>query len=69
MLSMMARGFFSESSLLILPIVALFIFMAVFTLVTIRILRADKESIHLLADLPFADEKSRETSADWGTRL
>ncbi len=63
MLSMMARGFFSDSSLLILPIVALFIFMAVFTIVTVRVLRTDKKSIHLLADLPFADEKSRETSA------
>lgn len=57
MLSMMAQGFFSQSSLLILPLVALFIFMAVFTLITIRTLRADAEAIQAAASLPLAEEQ------------
>lgn len=58
MLSMMAQGFFNESSVLVMPIIALFIFMAVFTVVTMRVLRTDKEVIDTLAGLPLADEES-----------
>lgn len=59
MLSMMAQGFFNESSLLILPIISLAIFMAVFCFVTVRALRIDKETIQDLAALPLAEERSR----------
>lgn len=66
MLSMMAQGFFSESSLLILPIVALFIFMAVFTLITVRALRADKDSIRALAGMPLVEDCNLITDSDPG---
>ena len=66
MLSMMAQGFFSQSSLLILPIIALFIFMAVFALVTLRVLRTDKESLQVLAGLPLDEDSNRQS--DGGQR-
>ena len=56
MLSMMAKNFFSESPLLMFPIAALLIFIAVFTVVTIKVLRTDKESLQTVAGLPLADD-------------
>lgn len=56
MLSMMAKDFFTQSPLLIFPIAALFIFIAVFTIVTIGVLRTDKESLRAIAGLPLADD-------------
>jgi hypothetical protein len=53
---MMSKNFFSESPLLMFPIVALFIFMAVFTVVTIKVLRTDKDSLRVVAGLPLADD-------------
>lgn len=56
MLSLMAKGFFSESSLMIFPLIALFLFIAVFTVITVRALRMDKETLHDIAGLPLADD-------------
>jgi hypothetical protein len=59
MLSMMAKSFFSESALLVLPIVSLIIFMVVFSLITIQALRIDKEKVRTMAALPLAEDLNR----------
>jgi hypothetical protein len=56
MLSIMAKDFFSESPLLLFPVAALFIFIAIFTVVTIRVLRTEKEALQVVAVLPLADD-------------
>ena len=66
MLSMMAQSFFNESTVLIWPIVALFIFIAVFTLVTIRTIRTDKESLRAVAGLPLAEDHNFVIHGDSG---
>jgi len=57
MLSLLASEYFENSPLLVLPIVALVIFMAVFTSVTVRALRQDRREIERLARLPLADDE------------
>jgi hypothetical protein len=56
MLSIMAKGFFTSSPLLFYPVLALMIFVAVFTFITIRVLRSDKGALSRAAALPLADE-------------
>ena len=56
MLSVMAKGFFESSPLLIFPIAALLLFILVFTAITIRTLWTDAESLQQVAGLPLDDE-------------
>lgn len=56
MLSMMAKGFFANSPVLFFPVVALLIFIGVFTLITIRVLRTDKIALQEVAGLPLTDD-------------
>lgn len=55
MLSMMAKGFFMDSPLIFFPVLALVIFMTVFTAITIRTLRSSRESLQHVAGLPLDD--------------
>ena len=68
MLSFMAKGFFHESTVLMWPIVALFIFIAVFTAITIRTLRTDKESLSAIAGLPLAEDLPLAAHGDTGAK-
>jgi hypothetical protein len=56
MLSFMAKGFFSDSEVMFLPLLALFIFLGVFVFVVIRVLRTDRASLQRVAALPLADD-------------
>lgn len=56
MLSVIAKGFFSSSPVLIFPILALLLFLFIFTVITIRVLATDRETIHKLTVLPLVDE-------------
>ena len=55
MLSLLAREFFERSPLLVLPIGALFLFLAIFTVSTVRALRARKSDVARMAALPLQD--------------
>lgn len=55
MLSMMAKGFFTDSPLIFFPVVALLVFLVTFTLITIRTLRSSNESLQHVACLPLSD--------------
>ncbi len=56
MLSMMAKGFFTDSPLIFFPVLALVIFLVAFTFITIRTLRSSKESLQHVAGLPLSDD-------------
>lgn len=56
MLSAIAKGYFSSSSVLVYPIVALLLFLAAFTIISIRVLSQSRESIDATAALPLADD-------------
>ena len=56
MLSMMAKGFFTESPLIFFPVLALVIFLVTFTFITIRTLRSSNESLQHVAGLPLVDD-------------
>ena len=55
MLSMMAKGFFTDSPLIFFPVLALVIFIATFTVITVRTLRSSNESLQHVAGLPLFD--------------
>ena len=52
MMSFMSRDFFHQSPVLWLPVVALLVFLALFTVVTVRALRRSKVEIDRVARLP-----------------
>jgi hypothetical protein len=56
----MHRELLAQSHLLILPIVALFLFIAVFVAVVIRAMARSRADIDAHAALPFADEDRHE---------
>lgn len=56
MLSIIAKGFFASSPLLFYPILALVLFLALFTVLTVRVLRSDKSTLNDAAALPLADD-------------
>jgi hypothetical protein len=56
MLSFVALDFFQKSPLLILPLIALGIFVTVFLTTTARALLTDKAKMDELAALPFRDQ-------------
>jgi hypothetical protein len=56
MLSMMAKGFFTDSPLIFFPVLALVIFLVTFTFITVRTLRSSSESLQHIASLPLGDD-------------
>ena len=56
MLSFMAKGFFGASNVLVFPLVALFVFLVVFTAMSVRAWRTDKRILESVAALPLSDE-------------
>ncbi len=52
MLSMMAKGFFTDSPLIFFPVLALVLFLITFTVITVRTLRSSAESLQHVAGLP-----------------
>ena len=64
MLSFMARDYFGANELLLMPLVAFILFIGIFTLVTVRALRADTQEIELMAGLPLADDVPDTSGAD-----
>jgi len=56
----MHKELLAQSQLLILPIIALFLFIAVFVAVVIRTMSRSKNDIAEQAALPFADEDRHE---------
>ena len=56
MLSVMAKGFFLDSPLIFFPVLALFLFIVVFTAVTVRTLRGSDEQLQHAAGLPLLDD-------------
>lgn len=59
MLSWLASDFFSQSPVLLLPVIALVLFFLVFTMMSLRALRMPREQVEVLASLPFDGEASR----------
>ena len=57
MLRQLSADYFARSPLLIYPVLALAIFMAVFLLVSVRALRARREEIDRMASLPLSDSE------------
>jgi len=57
MLTSIASDFFAKSPLLALPVIAMAIFMTVFTLGAVRTFRTDKKKLDEVANLPFAHEE------------
>lgn len=55
MLSFIALDYFQKSPLLILPLIALGIFVTVFVAVTVRAMLTDKSRLEALAALPLRD--------------
>ena len=58
MLSLMAGELFAESPILIAPIVALWIFVCLFALLTWKAIRRSKGAIEHLAHLPLEADRS-----------
>lgn len=56
MLGAMAREFFASSPLLALPVIALCLFLAAFTLITWRALRRKPAELEPIARLPLDDD-------------
>lgn len=52
-----ARQFFADSPVIVYPIVALLLFIAVFLVVTVRTLRTQKTELDALARIPLGDEE------------
>ncbi len=59
MIGWMAKEFFLRSPVLMLPVIALVIFMVAFVGITLRTLRARKQDMGRLAQLPFESEEGR----------
>lgn len=58
MISWLASDFFSQSPVLILPIVGLIVFMVVFTVMAIRAWRLSGDEIDDLSNQPLADDSA-----------
>lgn len=58
MLSALASDFFAASPLLMLPVVALILFLAAFTVVTWRALRKKPAELEPIARLPLGDDET-----------
>lgn len=58
MISWMAKEFFAASPVLVLPVIALVIFMLAFALIACRTLLTRKAEFDRLANLPFEDEEN-----------
>ena len=56
MLSLMAQDFFAKSPVLLFPVLALFLFLIAFAVITWRALRQDRSELDRLARLPLADD-------------
>jgi cbb3-type cytochrome oxidase subunit 3 len=56
MLSTLASEFFAASPFLLLPVIALFLFLCAFTAVTWRALRKKPAELEPIARLPLADD-------------
>lgn len=63
MLSALASDFFAASPLLLLPVIALLLFLAAFTAVTWRALRKKPAELENIARLPLGDD-DRENRSD-----
>jgi hypothetical protein len=57
MMRAMSAEFFSRSPLLIFPLIALGIFMAVFLCITARTLLTRRDELQRMAELPLTEEK------------
>jgi cbb3-type cytochrome oxidase subunit 3 len=55
-MSAIARQFFADSPVIVFPIFALLLFVAVFIVVTVRALRTQPSEIDALARIPLADD-------------
>lgn len=66
MLSMMAKGFFTDSPLIFFPVLAMMIFFITFTVITIRTLRSSNDSLQYAAALPLDldDPRSEKATSD-----
>ena len=53
-----ASDFFSESPVLLLPLLALFLFLAVFIAVSVRAARMQRGAVEALARMPLEDQAS-----------
>ena len=56
-MSSIARQFFADSPVIFFPVLALILFITVFLLVTVRVLRARREDIDALARIPLGDSE------------
>ncbi len=61
MLSLMAKEFFAQSPVMIFPLVALFLFLAVFTVLSIRAFLRPKEAIEMMAKMPLEGDGEAST--------
>ena len=55
----MYKDLFLQSPLLVLPVVAMFLFLAVYLLVTIRVTLAARSDIEAAARLPLGDDHGK----------
>jgi cbb3-type cytochrome oxidase subunit 3 len=60
MLSALASDFFAASPLLVLPVIALILFLAAFTAVTWRALRKKPAELEPIARLPLDDDREND---------
>ena len=58
MLSVIAKGYFGSSTVMFFPIVALVIFLVIFTILSIRAFIADPDVIREASLLPLANDQS-----------
>ena len=55
----MYKDLFYQSPLLVLPVVAMFLFLAVYLLVTIRVTMASRSEVDAVARLPLGDDHGK----------
>ena len=63
-MSRIASEFFSQSPVLLLPLIALFLFLAVFIAVSLRAARMTKSTVDTLAQLPLSDGEPRPATGE-----
>lgn len=59
MISWLASDFFSQSPVLALPVVALLLFMVLFTVMAVRAMRLPASEVQSLAELPMSRDTTR----------
>ena len=67
MLSLMAESFYQGSTFMVFPVIALILFIIVFMLVTLRVLRTNAASYGDVAGLPLQNDEASPL-ADRGTK-